>query len=134
MAVCFLSLLREKRVSRLALLLLLATLLLYSVVSVFAKLSGNALAAGNSAASLVFLGLEFLALVVYSLLWQVVLKHLPLNVAYASKGLCTLWTCLFGILLFQEAITLGKLLGTLLVLGGVYLVVTDPEGEVSDHE
>ena len=110
-----------------ALLLLLATLLLYSVVSVFAKLSGNALAAGNSAASLVFLGLEFLALVVYSLLWQLVLKRLPLNVAYAAKGVCTLFTCLFGILLFQEALTFGKALGILVVLGGVCLVVTDHE-------
>lgn len=110
-----------------ALLLLLATLLLYSVTSVFAKLSGNALAAGNTAASLVFLGLEFLALVVYSLLWQLVLKRLPLNVAYAAKGVCTLFTCLFGILLFQEALTFGKALGILIVLGGVYLVVTDHE-------
>ena len=117
-----------------ALLLLFFTLLLYSACSVFAKFSGNAMEAGNLTGSFVFLALEFLMLVVYSLLWQVVLKHLPLNVAYASKGLCTLWTCLFGILLFQEAVTLGKLLGTLLVLGGVYLVVTDPEGEVTDHE
>ncbi len=110
-----------------ALLLLLATLLLYSVISVFAKLSGNALAAGNSAASLVFLGLEFVTLVIYSLLWQLVLKRLPLNVAYAAKGICTLFTCLFGILLFQEALTFGKALGILVVLGGVYLVVTDHE-------
>ncbi|MBE5793448.1 MAG: transporter [Clostridiales bacterium] len=112
-----------------ALLLLFFTLLLYAACSVFAKLSGNAMEAGNLTGSLVFLALEFLMLVVYSLLWQVVLKHLPLNVAYASKGLCTLWTCLFGILLFQEALTLGKALGTLLVLGGVYLVVTDPAAE-----
>ncbi|MBR2923395.1 MAG: transporter [Clostridia bacterium] len=117
-----------------ALLLLFFTLLLYSACSVFAKFSGNAMEAGNLTGSFVFLALEFLMLVVYSLLWQVVLKHLPLNVAYASKGLCTLWTCLFGILLFQEAITLGKVLGTLLVLAGVFLVVTDPEGEVTEHE
>lgn len=112
---------------RTALLLLFTTLLLYSVVSVFAKLSGNALAAGDTTASLVFLGLEFLTLVVYSLLWQLALKRLPLNVAYAAKGICTLFTCLFGILLFQESLTLGKALGILIVLGGVYLVVTDHE-------
>ena len=118
-----------KTTRKAALLLLFFTLLLYSACSVFAKFSGNALEAGQMTRSLVFLALEFLMLVIYSLLWQVVLKHLPLNVAYASKGLCTLWTCLFGILFFREAITLGKVLGTLLVLGGVYLVVTDPAAE-----
>ncbi len=110
-----------------ALLLLFFTLLMYSACSVFAKLSGNAMEAGDTTGFLVFLALEFLMLVVYSLLWQFVLKQLPLNVAYASKALCTLWTCLFGILLFHEGITLGKALGLLLVLGGVYLVVTDHE-------
>ncbi len=110
-----------------SLLLLFLTLLLYSVVSVLAKYSGNAMAAGDNPTALLFLVLEFAALVVYSLLWQVVLKRLPLNVAYASKGICTLFTCLFGILLFREPLTLGKALGTLIVLGGVYLVVTDHE-------
>ena len=110
-----------------ALILLLATLLLYSVVSVFAKLSGTALESGNTTGSLLFLGLEFVSLVVYSLLWQLVLKRWPLNVAYAAKGLCPLWTCLFGILLFQEPLTFGKALGILVVLCGVYLVVTDHE-------
>ena len=110
-----------------AFLLLQGTLLLYSVVSVFAKLAGNALYAQENVTALVMLGLEFLTLLVYSVLWQQCLKRMPLNTAYSSKGICTLWTCLFGVLFFGERLTWGKALGLAVVLLGVWLVVTDHE-------
>ena len=109
------------------LLLLQGTLLLYSVVSVFAKLAGNALAAQETPTALLMLGLEFLVLLVYSVLWQQCLKRMPLNFAYSNKGVCTLWTCLFGVLFFGERLTWGKALGLAVVLLGVWLVVTDHE-------
>ena len=61
------------------------------------------------------------------MLWQQVLKRMPLSFAYSNKGVCTLWTALFGVLLFGESITLGKAAGILVVLIGVLLVVTDHE-------
>lgn len=110
-----------------ALLLLHGTLLIYVVVTIFAKLAGNQLAAENFVPALVMLGLEFLTLVVYSVLWQQVLKRMPLNFAYSNKGVCTLWTCLAGIIFFGETLTWGKALGIVVVLAGVWLVVTDHE-------
>lgn len=103
------------------------TLLLYAAVSVFAKLAGIAMAGGETERTLLFLGLEVLALLAYSLLWQQVLRRMPLGFAYANKGVCTLWTALFGICLFGEALTWGKALGIVVVLLGVALVVTDHE-------
>ena len=107
------------------LLLLHGTLLLYAVVSVFAKLAGLRMADGQQGATLLFLALEVLTLGAYSILWQQVLKRMPLNFAYSNKGVCTLWTCLFGVLFFGESLTLGKAAGILVVLLGVWLVVTD---------
>ena len=75
--------------------------------------------------TLIFLALEAAALLVYSVLWQLVLRRMPLGLAYSSKGVCTLWTALFGVLLFGETLTPGKALGILVVLIGVLLVVTD---------
>ena len=68
-----------------------------------------------------------LALVIYSVLWQQVLKRMPLNFAYSNKGVCTLWTAVFGLVFFGESLTWGKALGILVVLIGVLLVVTDHE-------
>lgn len=110
-----------------ALLLLHGTLLIYVLVTIFAKLAGIELANQSYTPALIMLGLEFVTLVVYSILWQQVLKRMPLNFAYSNKGVCTLWTCLAGILFFGETLTWGKALGILVVLAGVWLVVTDHE-------
>ena len=103
------------------------TLLIYSVTSVFAKLAGLQLGAGSWLPTLIFLGLEMLALVIYSVLWQQVLRRMPLSFAYSNKGVCTLWTAVFGLVFFGESLTWGKALGILVVLIGVLLVVTDHE-------
>ena len=72
-----------------------------------------------------FLGLELLMLLIYSVLWQQTLKRMPLSFAYSNKAVCTLWTCLFGLCFFGESLTWGKAIGILVVLVGVWLVVTD---------
>ncbi|MEA5015340.1 MAG: transporter [Candidatus Limiplasma sp.] len=106
-------------------LFLHVTLLLYSVASVFAKYAGLYRLAGLPTETLVFVGLEFLALLVYTLLWQLSLRRVPLSFAYSNKAVCTLWTILFGLVFFREALTWGKAAGALAVLAGVILVVTD---------
>lgn len=108
-----------------SILLLHLTLLLYSVVSVFAKLAGLRMAGGETLSTVIFLALEALTLLVYSILWQQTLKRMPLSFAYANKGVCTLWTALFGLVFFGENLTWGKALGIAVVLAGVLLVVTE---------
>lgn len=103
------------------------TLLLYAVVSIFAKYAGLAMAAEQRSATFFWLGLEFLTLLVYTLLWQQTLGRMPLSFAYSNKAICTLWSCLFGILFFGETLTLGKAVGIIVVLAGVWLVVSDHE-------
>ncbi len=107
--------------------LLHITLFLYAVVSIFAKYAGLSMATQEQTQAFMWLGLEFLTLVVYTLLWQQTLKRMPLNFAYSNKAVCTLWTCAFGLIFFGETLTLGKAIGILVVLIGVFLVVTDHE-------
>jgi len=106
-------------------LFLHGTLLLYSAASIFAKYAALSLNTQQKDRSLLFLGLEFLAFLLYTLLWQQVLRRMPLSFAYSNKAVCTLWICLFGLLFFGEPLTWGKALGLLMVLAGVWLVVTD---------
>ncbi len=107
--------------------LLHLTLFLYAVVSIFAKYAGLSMAAEDMGGAFLWLGLELFILAVYTVLWQRVLRRMPLNFAYSNKAVCTLWTCLFGVLFFGETLTLGKAVGILVVLFGVVLVVTDHE-------
>ena len=101
------------------------TLLLYAVSSVFAKLAGNALYAGETMRTIVYIGVEFLLLGIYAILWQQVLKRMPLSFAYTNKAICTLWTVLFAIFCFGETLTLAKAIGVIIVLVGIGVVVSE---------
>ena len=58
-------------------------------------------------------GLVVLLLGVYALLWQQVIKRFELSVAYANKAITLLWALVWGIFIFHEEITPGKVIGIL---------------------
>lgn len=65
-------------------------------------------------------GLLFI-LFVYAIVWQQIIKRLPLIVAYANRAVSVLWGCVFGVIFFDEKITVGKIIGGVLVALGVIL-------------
>ena len=74
-------------------------------------------------------GLLIFILGIYAILWQQLLKRLPLNFAYANKSLTLIWGMLFGIIIFEEKITVMNIIGAIIVLAGVILMVTDDKKE-----
>ena len=72
-------------------------------------------------------GLLLVIMAVYAVLWQQILKKLPLNVAYANKAVSVIWGMLWGVLLFKETITLNNIIGAVIVIAGVILMVTGGE-------
>lgn len=104
----------------------------YSCSGIFSKLAGQAS----------FLSLEFIAnysaviliLGVYAIAWQQIIKVLPLSLAFANKAVTVVWGIVWGIVVFQETLTPGKVIGALLVMAGVLLFVTAKDQEESDHE
>lgn len=66
---------------------------------------------------------------VYALLWQQVIKRFELSVAYANKAVTLLWALVWGILIFHEEITVGKVAGILVVMIGIYVLNTGKEQE-----
>lgn len=104
-------------------LLLYIAFLVFSASSVMSKL-----AAGHALLSpyfLLFYGLSLLALLAYALLWQIVLKRLPLTVAYANRSIVTLLSMFWGIVLFHETLTWKMALGAAVILLGVRMVVSE---------
>lgn len=102
-----------------------AILLLYSFVGVLMKLAFQQ----------TFLSLPFFLLAgaavgclgVYALIWQQVLKKLPLTVAFTNKAICIAWGMLWGALFLGDVITWYKIVGSLIVFAGVVLVVSNNE-------
>lgn len=93
----------------------------------------------KSAAGQPFLSLNFCLLYgglifilgVYALLWQQILKHIPLTTAYANKAVTIIWGMLWGVLFFQERISIQEIIGAAIVLAGVILMVSE---EGKKHE
>lgn len=57
----------------------------------------------------------------YAIGWQQIIKRLPLTTAFANKAVTVVWGIVWGAIFFQEAITVGKIVGAALVIIGVVI-------------
>lgn len=100
-------------------------LLLYSLGSICSKLAGQ-----HDFLSfwfIFFYGLVILNLGVYAVVWQQIIKKIPLNTAYSNKAVTVVWGILWGYLFFNEQIKWNMIVGALVVIAGVVLVVMADE-------
>lgn len=109
-------------------LLLHILLLVFSFSGVCSKL-----AAGEKFMSFRFIllyGTVILLLGIYAVVWQQIIKNMPLTVAYANKAVTVFWGMVWGLLIFKEKITFGKAAGALLVIAGIILfALSDKDGQ-----
>ena len=105
-------------------------LMVYSLGGIFSKR-----AAGEAFLSMGFC-LNYSAvlflLVIYAVVWQQSIKRLPLTTAFANKAVTLLWGILWGKIFFDESITVGKIVGVIMVMAGVILYSL-AEGEGKSH-
>ena len=69
-----------------------------------------------------------LLLGIYAVVWQQVIKRIPLNTAYANKAVIVVWGILWGALIFGERVKWNMILGAVIVICGVIMVVKADEG------
>jgi len=113
----------DKKIKVKDLLFLHAILFIYSLASVCSKM-----AAGYdffTKGFLFYYGLVLVILVVYALLWQQVLKRMPLTVAFANKAVVIIWGIVWGMTLFGESLRPGMVAGSVIIIAGICLVVSD---------
>ena len=100
-------------------------LLVYSCCGIFSKTAG-----GKEFLSVewcFFYGMTIVLMGVYALFWQKILKHIPLNIAFANKAVTIIWGMVWSALFFNETITVGKLIGAAVVFLGVIITITGEE-------
>jgi drug/metabolite transporter (DMT)-like permease len=71
-----------------------------------------------------FYGLVLGILFFYAIMWQQILKRLPLVTAYANKAVSIIWGFVWGSIFFDEKIGIMQMIGAVIVIVGVYLVVS----------
>ena len=71
----------------------------------------------------------FLILMVYAIIWQQVLKKIPLIIATANKTITIVWGILFGRIFFGEKITLNMIIGGAVILAGILILSFEPQSK-----
>lgn len=64
----------------------------------------------------------------YAIIWQQILKRMPLTVAYANRPVTLIWGIIWGALIFGEKVTWNMIAGAAVIFAGIYLV-TGEDGE-----
>lgn len=57
----------------------------------------------------------------YAVLWQQVLKHIELSLAYMFKGTSIVFVMLLAHMIFGEQITWNNIIGTVIIILGIVL-------------
>lgn len=92
---------------------------LYSCTSIFMRY----------AATYPFLSLKYIVMLccsifvlgVYAIIWQQIIKHVEISIAYMFKGCSLVFTMLYAWMLFGEQITLHNGMGAAIIIGGIVL-------------
>ena len=102
-------------------------LMFYSMSGIASKL-----AAGEKFLSpkfILYYGVIIGLLGVYAIVWQQIIKRIPLTTAYANRAVTIVWGIIWGVLFFHENVTPLKVIGAVIVIVGVVLFATADEGE-----
>lgn len=106
-------------------LLLHISLLFSSLSGVCSKLASRYTDNIFSIPFLFWFGLVFVIMFGYAIIWQQILKKLPLTVAYANKPVTLVWGIIWGSLIFGEKISWNMFLGAAVIFAGIYLVSSE---------
>ena len=105
----------------------------FSLSSLFLKLASDSVLL--SWEFILYFGLGFAMLGIYALFFQQILKKMKLTSAYANKAIVIVWALIWDLLFIREsAFTLGKPIGFVIILAGIYLMADNPKSESNSSE
>ena len=98
---------------------LLAANLIYACESVFIKFASAQ--EPLSFRYFLFMGCAVAVLGVYAVIWQQIIKRIPISEAYMFKGTSLIFVLLISVVFLGESITLFNILGACMIVSGIYL-------------
>ena len=101
-------------------ILLLVTFIIFSTTGIFMKLAS--LEEPLSWPFLFYYCCELGVVAIYAVLWQLVLKKIPLTIAFMSKSITIVFSLLIAHILFSESITTNNIIGSLVIISGIIIL------------
>lgn len=114
-----------KKINIKSVILLEVAFFIYSLSSLFSK---TALYNNPTIIHIIFFyGLSLMMLGIYAIIWQQVLKRMELTVAFSNKGITIIWGLIFGTVFFKEQVTIGMIIGSMIVIAGIVFMMSEKE-------
>ncbi|MCQ2975204.1 MAG: hypothetical protein MJ211_10410 [Bacteroidales bacterium] len=107
----------EKKVTFWNFLFMMLAFAIYSSSGIFSKMASYY--EFLSPMYIINIGGVILVLGIYAIMWQLILKKMPLTIAFMWKCVCSIWGLLFSYFIFNENITLNNILGIIIIIGGL---------------
>ena len=95
-------------------------LAMFSVGGIFSKLAASEQMLSHK--WILYYGAVLFILFVYAIAWQQIIKRVDLSVAYVNRSIAILWSMIWAVVIFGEAITLQNIIGVILVVAGTIIV------------
>lgn len=100
-------------------MMLIIAFFIYSTTGVFSKMASTKEFLSISYISL--LALVIISMGLYAILWQVILKKVPLNQAFLFKSMTVLFSLSFAFIIFDEDITKRNVIGSCFIITGIVI-------------
>ncbi len=100
--------------------LLLGAFIIFSTTGIFMKLAS--LEEPLSWPFIFYYGCELGAIAIYAVLWQLILKKIPLTIAFMSKSITIVFGLLIAHFIFSESITTNNIIGSLVIISGIVVL------------
>ena len=113
--------------TRFSFFLMYAAFFIYSLSMIFLKLASKQ--AFLSARDIFCFAGAVIVLGIYALLWQQVLKNIPLSVAMSNKPVALVFSLAWAFFLFEEKMSVKTIVGVAFILVGIVAVGVDDRRE-----
>ena len=80
-----------------------------------------------------YYGCVILLLGIYAIGWQQIIKRIPLTLAFANKSVTVIWGLILGAIFYHEQITIGKVVGAMLIISGIVLYAFSSRNDTSQE-
>lgn len=98
---------------------LIITFFIYSLSLLFSKIASMQ---ADTINFFMYYIISIFVMGVYAIFWQLILKKIPLSIAFPTKAVTIVFSLFLGYFIFSEAITLKKIISIIIIMIGVVLV------------
>ena len=98
-------------------LLMSIAFMIYSTTGIFMKLAS--FEPFLSIPFCIYYAIALGVIAVYAILWQIILKKVPLAIAFMSKSITIVFALLIAHFIFAETITTNNVIGSLIIISGI---------------